>query len=157
MAKSILITRVSQRLNKPFSRRKKLGRAFQQCFIEETKQMFARQQGPDGQPWAPLTPAYAARKQGPQILIETGRLYDSLTRRKDPDHLFRGRGNKLRLGTKVPYAAAVNARRPFLFDNSEVLGDIFGYSLVAKFRRRDQLLRKSRLKGRRRYLTEVQA
>ena len=58
--------------------------------------------------WQPLSPAYAAWKArnfgGGGILVRTGRLRSSLTRR-NPDSIREVRPLELRFGTRVPYAA----------------------------------------------------
>ncbi|MEN2980272.1 phage virion morphogenesis protein [Tistrella bauzanensis] len=40
--------------------------------VQSTKDRFLAGQGPDGIPWAPLNPLYAATKKGPGILREAG-------------------------------------------------------------------------------------
>lgn len=42
--------------------------------VGTTKERFRRSVSPEGQPWAPLNPLYAAKKTGPGILRENGRL-----------------------------------------------------------------------------------
>ena len=101
---------------------------------------FAEEATPEGRKWPPLSPAYAARKQGPQMLVETGRLYQSLIDDDDSDHIFRGRNRKLQLGTKVPYAGYATERRPVLPKDYTHYAEIFGYALTATITRRGKVL-----------------
>jgi phage gpG-like protein len=57
------------------------------------------QASPEGVPWQPLTPKYAARKKGPGILRETGALFEQSTR------AVAIQGNKITAGSTLPYAA----------------------------------------------------
>ena len=56
-----------------------------------------------GSPWPPLSPYTLARKQGPQKLIESYRLYLSLTG-ETTDTIWRVGRNELLWGSEVPYA-----------------------------------------------------
>ena len=56
-----------------------------------------------GDRWAPLAPLTILLKKGPQKLIETGRMYQSLVG-DTPDTIFRVRLNSMEYGTSVPYA-----------------------------------------------------
>ena len=58
---------------------------------------------PEGIPWAPLTPKYAARKKGPGILRETSALFDQVG---GPAAAPTIEGNTITLGSSLPYAAA---------------------------------------------------
>ena len=98
---------------RPFDNRR-VRRATQQALIRETSKLFRAEKDKRGRPWKPLSPAYASRKRGPQILIETGRLVKSLLRTRGKDVFFRARGRKAEWGTTVPYAGPVTAIRDFL-------------------------------------------
>jgi phage virion morphogenesis protein len=55
---------------------------------EATKQRFSTQTGPDGTPWAPLSPRYAGSKRkqkSPAILVLRGYLHDTLRYQADAD------------------------------------------------------------------------
>lgn len=92
-------------------------------------------QAPDGTPWAPLDPTYAASKKGPGILVESRQLRDSIVWQADGDRLAvgtvkvygaihqfggtivpRAAGSLVfRLGDRVVHARKVTiAARPFL-------------------------------------------
>lgn len=56
--------------------------------VEGTHTRFEQAVDPEGQPWAPLNPVYAAEKKGPGILRESGMrggLMGSITFRAGPD------------------------------------------------------------------------
>jgi len=88
-------------------------------FLKRERVLFVRQ-GNSGSPtremetagpwgaWAPLNPAYAARKRaqgfGSKILVRTGRLMDSLTQRNHPDAVFMPMPTSMSFGTRVPYS-----------------------------------------------------
>lgn len=64
---------------------------------------FDRSESPGGDPWPPLAPYTVRRKGHDTILVETGRLRSSLTRRgRDAIRETSHRG--LIFGTEVPYA-----------------------------------------------------
>ncbi|MDI4664706.1 phage virion morphogenesis protein [Xanthobacter autotrophicus] len=68
--------------------------------VEGTHTRFEHAVSPDGQPWAPLLPAYAAIKKGPGILRESamrGGLMGSIT--------FRAGRAEVEVGTNKIYAA----------------------------------------------------
>jgi phage gpG-like protein len=75
-----------------------------------SRNRFAAESGPMG-PWAPLAPATIKRKGHATILVETGRLRDSLgSRNQDSVRAItknpRGKGGgRLRYGTARPWAA----------------------------------------------------
>ncbi|WP_040601259.1 phage virion morphogenesis protein [Patulibacter medicamentivorans] len=75
---------------------------------EATKRQFQSegQYGSGG--WAPLAPATLAAKRAkglpPDVLQATGRMLDSLTNQRSPDHVERVHGDLLEWGTAVPYA-----------------------------------------------------
>ncbi|UCZ84450.1 phage virion morphogenesis protein [Pseudomonas sp. L5B5] len=56
-----------------------------------------RQVGPDGSPWAPLSPRTLARKRGNKILRDTGALLDTLRHQVSNE--------ELQFGTDRPYGA----------------------------------------------------
>lgn len=64
--------------------------------IKSTQERFHQQAGPDGSPWAPLKPAYAAKKTDPRILFRTGELFGSIEKFVD--------GNRLVWGSHLIYA-----------------------------------------------------
>lgn len=85
----------------------------------ETKKQFLTQGLHASGGWPPLSSAYLKRKQAMvragkmingrparrvQILRLTDRLYGSLTRRDDPEHVERLQNHTLEWGTRVPYA-----------------------------------------------------
>lgn len=47
-------------------------KVFSQAVLNSTRARFQRQVDPDGNPWAPLNPTYAAGKRGTKILQEMG-------------------------------------------------------------------------------------
>ncbi|MDS4020666.1 MAG: phage virion morphogenesis protein [Candidatus Competibacter sp.] len=67
--------------------------------LNSTRERFRAQTAPDGAPWAPLSPAYAARKKKNKnkILTLDGRLRGTLTKQVDQD--------SLRIGTPLAYGA----------------------------------------------------
>ncbi|QIB34756.1 phage virion morphogenesis protein [Ancylobacter pratisalsi] len=68
--------------------------------VENVHQRFENEVDPDGQPWAPLNPAYASIKRGPGILRESGMrggLMGSITRRASHD--------SVEIGTNKIYAS----------------------------------------------------
>jgi phage gpG-like protein len=73
----------------------------------DKRYMFLRETATDGTKWAPLSPRTIAQKGFSTILIDTGRLWDSLTTPwGNSDTLLEVSGNppSLVFGTKVPYA-----------------------------------------------------
>lgn len=68
-----------------------------QDLITSTQERIRDQVSPDGAAWPALRPDYAAVKRGSGMLVESGRLIGSLTRRVD--------GPQLLVGTNVLYAA----------------------------------------------------
>src|SRR3546814_7144 len=68
--------------------------------VHSTKDRFLEERAPDGLPWAPLNPAYAAAKRGPGILRELGNaggLMGSIS--------YEVTGNQLEWGTNKVHAA----------------------------------------------------
>lgn len=65
--------------------------------VRAHRERMAREESPDGSKFAPLSPAYKARKKGTKILTESGRLRDSI--------VWQIVGNELQVGTNVIYAA----------------------------------------------------
>lgn len=68
--------------------------------VEGTHTRFEQAVDPDGNPWAPLNPVYAAGKRGPGILRESamrGGLMGSIT--------YRARADAVEVGTNKIYAA----------------------------------------------------
>lgn len=129
MPESRILRDLRRDLRRPF---RKTGKALQREFMRQSQSIFDRQASPDGEPWAPLSPEYARRKRGPQILVETGRLRDSLIN-ESADTIFNVRGKTIELGTSVEYAAPNHATRPFLANDSEKFAEVFIEEL---FRRR---------------------
>lgn len=66
--------------------------------LKSTKERFHNQAGPDGSPWAPVHPDYAATKPDSRILFRTGELFGGLEKFVD--------GNRLVWGSQLPYAKA---------------------------------------------------
>ena len=64
---------------------------------QSTDNRFRQQVGPDGSPWAPLSPTTLARKKGDRILRESGTLQDTLR--------YQVSDNELAFGTDRPYGA----------------------------------------------------
>ena len=58
-----------------------------------------------GIPWPPLAPYTLERKEGPQKLIETYRMFLSMIG-QTPDTVWQVSNNRLVWGTSVPYAAS---------------------------------------------------
>ncbi|AXR09994.1 phage virion morphogenesis protein [Pseudomonas aeruginosa] len=69
-----------------------------------TDARFRAQVGPDGTPWAPLSPTTLARKKGNRILRESGLLQDTLRGQVE--------GNELHFGTDRPYGAVHQFGQP---------------------------------------------
>ena len=144
MVQSVLIERVRRRLQRPFNKRSPIARGMAEYFRSETMRLFAREEDSFGTPWRPLTAEYAARKQGPSILQETGRLYASMIDPRHREHIFRGRGRRLELGTKVPYSAAVYAERPYMPIDGEGYAEVLAYLLTTNRRTRGRVLPRGR-------------
>ena len=98
--------------------------------IEATRTNFASESD-DGRPWKPLSPEYAARKQGPQILIETRAMFRSLVSRT-AQTIYRVIPNRLVWGTSDPKARyhqhqdtlSSSPSRPFMPRPSRMVGPI---------------------------------
>lgn len=72
-------------------------RAIGVVLVRNTEDRFTAGRGPDGSPWAPLNPAYAAIKRGPSILVASGMLRRSIT--------FAAGQNNVVIGSNRVYAA----------------------------------------------------
>ncbi|MGE0388452.1 MAG: phage virion morphogenesis protein [Gammaproteobacteria bacterium] len=76
--------------------------------LQSTEARFRAQRSPDGVPWAPLSPAYAARKakagKGSTLLVLNGYLRDQMRYQADDD--------ELRFGTDRVYGATHQFGRP---------------------------------------------
>ena len=70
---------------------------------DEITQNFATE-SEQGIPWPPLAPYTLEKKQGPQKLIETYRMFLSMVG-QTPDSIWQVSSNRLLWGTSVPYAA----------------------------------------------------
>lgn len=88
---SAAFTRVAAALRGPALK------AVAEGLLETTKQRFDRGVSPTGAAWAALNPAYAQIKRGNRILVAAGTLRNSVTREVV--------GNRITIGTKMPYAA----------------------------------------------------
>ncbi len=81
---------------------------FGEHLVNSHQERFAREQAPDGSPWAPLSPAYAKRKASGRgnrkILQRSGLLFGSLH--------YQVEGEVLRFGVNRIYAAAHQFGRP---------------------------------------------
>jgi phage gpG-like protein len=64
------------------------------------RRSFERESTAEGIKWSPLSPKYAARKKIPQILQESGALFEQLNRGPAIS------GNTITIGSTLPYAAA---------------------------------------------------
>jgi phage virion morphogenesis protein len=65
--------------------------------VRNTEDRFTAGRAPDGTPWKPLLPAYAAIKRGPSILVASGMLRRSIT--------FAAGQNNVVIGSNRVYAA----------------------------------------------------
>ena len=67
--------------------------------------MYLGQHGPDGTTWASLSPVTIARKEHSAILVDTGRMFESLTTPNGTqDTIWITGPNWLTFGTEVEYA-----------------------------------------------------
>jgi phage virion morphogenesis protein len=64
--------------------------------VEQTQKRFSTATSPDGTPWAPLNPAYAATKTGGGILVGAGTLRDTIH--------FQTSGSTVEVGSTQLYA-----------------------------------------------------
>lgn len=128
MPRSRLLEQIRRRLDNPWRNRALRG-SVQRAFIEATQERFDAQSSADGAPWRALTPEYARRKRGPQILVETGNLLRSLTSPRHAQHVIEYRRRELTLGTSVDYAAANHLTRPFT-PETEAIAEAFAEALV---------------------------
>ena len=71
---------------------------------EAHQRYFDRQTDPNGTAWEPLAASTVARKGHATILVDTGRLRQSLTELGSPDNLFRVDKRGALFGTNVDYA-----------------------------------------------------
>lgn len=69
---------------------------------EDFKRIEQRRFDAEGPGWAPLSPAYAATKRGPQIMVESGDLRDALTGGSGYMEVITD--NTAVFGTDIPYA-----------------------------------------------------
>ena len=140
MAQSVLLNRLHDRLHRPFSRRHRTARILDELYTRDAQQAFDDEAQPRGRAWPPLSLAYEARKQGPSILIETGRLHDSLTNVRGSEHEFRTKGGRLFIGSKVPYAGYATETRPVTPADFAHYASILGWALTATISRRNKAL-----------------
>ncbi len=69
------------------------------------REMYLGQHGPNGAAWAPLSPVTIARKEHSAILVDTGRMFESLTTPNGTEDTVWITGPTwLTFGTEVPYA-----------------------------------------------------
>jgi len=69
------------------------------------REMYLGQHGPDGTAWAPLSPVTIDRKEHSAILVDTGRMFESLTTPNGTEDTVWITGPTwLTFGTEVPYA-----------------------------------------------------
>ena len=69
------------------------------------RSMYLEQRGPNGQGWAPIAFSTANRKGHTSILVDTGRMFESLTTIDGTqDTIWQTGKTWLRFGTSVPYA-----------------------------------------------------
>lgn len=127
MPSSRILTRLQRNLRTPF---RPSSKRLQQYFNRAIQGNFRRQAGPEGQPWKPLTPEYAARKRGPQILVETGRLLRSLTVPNDPDGIYDVGRREVVFGSNVPYSYYAARERPYLYVDAEEVAEVVKEGLV---------------------------
>ena len=127
-----LLRRISRRARRPITSR--VAADIDRVFRIKQRELFDREESADGTPWQPVTPALAAykRENNLQILIDSGRLFRSLTRtnRSNSEHLFRFTPRRLDIGTTVPYAIYQQRVRPFLPDVSRESARILARYLV---------------------------
>lgn len=104
--------RVSKNLQRQGERAtnlKRIAPSIYRTFQKYERALFTTQgaSGPDGR-WPALKPETVARKRKmgkrSKILQEEGDLLRSLTRKNDPDAVFRVEGNSMFMGTSRPYA-----------------------------------------------------
>jgi phage gpG-like protein len=75
-------------------------------FVQEfEREMYREQRGPDGVAWAPLAPSTIAAKGHSTILVDTGRMFESLTTPQGTqDTVWMTGDNWFTFGTSVEYA-----------------------------------------------------
>ena len=98
------------------SRPSRVNLEVQDLFDERVQELFRNSMEDSGRRWRTLAESTLRFKRGPRMLIETGKLYRSLTNRNSrfAVRLVSRRGTVLELGTKAEYAKHVNKVRPFL-------------------------------------------
>lgn len=74
-----------------------IGKPIGMALVEVVRERFQDARDPFGQPWAPLSPAYAAIKKGPGILRESQMLMRSIT--------FEASADQVMVGSNRVYAA----------------------------------------------------
>ena len=129
MPRSRLLTRLQRNLRAPF---RPSAKRLQRELNSQLSGNFDRQAGPDGAPWKPLTPEYARRKRGPQILVETGRLKRSLTVPNDPEGIFEVGRRDVVFGTSVPYSYYANREREYFYVDTEKIAEVVQEGLVGR-------------------------
>lgn len=88
-------------------------------FYEIEREQFSTEGSRGGEPWAPLSAAYLRQRQGSEwpslrknwaetqpILIRSGDLYRSLTKRGAESGIYEATATSLTLGSSLPYALA---------------------------------------------------
>ena len=111
--------RIVEALHKPMKDMRPIWRAIRPVLQDAAEERFETQGTSDGQAWAPLTPAYAARKNathpGRGILVRDGALRDSLTLENGPGQIYRETSKAMVWGTsdpKAPYHQHGTGRMP---------------------------------------------
>lgn len=96
---------------------RKIWDALAEEFVASEREVFAQKRA--GSPWRGLTPRYArwkARNGGGQLMVRSGKLRDSLTRR--PLAVEKINSKTAELGTNVHYARFHRDRRVVWFDKT---------------------------------------
>ena len=100
-----------------------LNRVAYPTVIAKQRKRWETEGSSEGETWAPLNPAYAARKlkrfrdypgAGRKMLIATSNLVSSVTGDKTDNHYKLVSGNRLETGTTISYGAWVNEKRDFV-------------------------------------------
>ena len=95
-----------------------------------SRRIFEQQASWEGRRWPPLSARTEEQKGSARIGVETGRLRRSLTERP----VVVASRRRLLIGTRVPYAARFDQRRPVLYADPDVLAEAVLDALLPKDR-----------------------